>query len=595
MVSRTHPAQRGSPWRAVGVATAVSLGAVGALAGPRLGIAPLAGGALAGVAGLLAVLALPSLSTRRVTVLVLGIGALGALRHAALPSNDGELVVVWAVATLIAFVLIDRAEAEAAPGLVGAPMLAARLPEATRVGVAIAAVVAVVAVSVVPTLTRELGRYQWLGDLPTFADADNAPASLRASRQLDMTSRPRLSDRVVFTVEAPRPDFWRGELYDQWDGRTWSRSDQSVVALRREGARVDFFVDPDDDGALYGAPTRQTFHVETRFSDIVFGAPTAVAIETEKLIVGRPDGTAGVVGGFGHGAVYTVTSRSMLPTADDLRGAHAEPVPERVLARYAQPPTTTERVRALAERITVGAPTTYDRIRAIERWLGANTRYSLDAPLSPAGVDVVDHFLFESRLGWCEQVASSMVVLARSVGIPARLATGFVPGERDGLGGRFVVRERDAHAWAEVYFPGVGWQGFDPTASVPLAGDADPSGSWLDGARRNIPEFVLGLAAVVAGVSAAPGMVAAARRSLRRRRSWPASALARLERMGRRAGRPRSPAETPREYANALAAHLHDARLVDVGAAIDAGLFAPDGAPAGLRARADAVLAPMRR
>ena len=110
-------------------------------------------------------------------------------------------------------------------------------------------------------------------------------------------------------------------------------------------------------------------------------------------------------------------------------------------------------------------------MRAIESWLGANTKYSLNAPLSPSNVDVVDDFLFRSRVGWCEQIASSLVVLARSAGIPARLVTGFVPGSRDALTGRFVVRERDAHAWAEIYFPGIGWQGFDPTASVPLAGD----------------------------------------------------------------------------------------------------------------------------
>ena len=75
-------------------------------------------------------------------------------------------------------------------------------------------------------------------------------------------------------------------------------------------------------------------------------------------------------------------------------------------------------------------------------------------------------------------------MLARSVGIPARLATGFVPGEKDGLSGRFVVRERDAHVWTEVYFPGVGWQGFDPTASVPLAGEAGAARSWMENAWR---------------------------------------------------------------------------------------------------------------
>ena len=64
-----------------------------------------------------------------------------------------------------------------------------------------------------------------------------------------------------------------------------------------------------------------------------------------------------------------------------------------------------------------------------------------------------------------------MVVLARSVGIPARLVTGFVPGEQDPVTGTYTVRAKHAHAWAEVWFAGIGWGPFDPTASVPLAGD----------------------------------------------------------------------------------------------------------------------------
>ena len=72
--------------------------------------------------------------------------------------------------------------------------------------------------------------------------------------------------------------------------------------------------------------------------------------------------------------------------------------------------------------------------------------------------------------------------MARSVGVPARLATGFIPGEFDQAGGRFIVRERDAHAWAEVWFPETGWVTFDPTAAVPLAGteEATPGAAAID-------------------------------------------------------------------------------------------------------------------
>ena len=217
-------------------------------------------------------------------------------------------------------------------------------------------------------------------------------------------------------------------------------------------------------------------------------------------------------------------------------------------------------------------------------------RYSINAPLAPKGVDVVDDFLFRSRVGWCEQVASSLVVMARTVGIPARLATGFVPGERDSLTGQFVVRERDAHAWAEIYFPGVGWQPFDPTASVPLAGDATSNGSWLQTARHHALEFGLLAVALVLVAIGAPEALAALRRRRALRASWSSRSLARLERIGRRAGRARAPAETPREYASALAAHLADDRVRTVGEILDIDGFSASGASPSARADADAVL-----
>jgi transglutaminase-like putative cysteine protease len=209
-----------------------------------------------------------------------------------------------------------------------------------------------------------------------------------------------------------------------------------------------------DIGAVSGSEFRQTFHIEAGYSDVVFAAPSPRFIETDKPLRARSDGTVLVrqqfTPGFGTGAVYTVTSRSAETTEALLQTADNAPVPQPMLDQYAQTPATTDRVRALARSITAGQVTTIDKVYAIEAWLGENTEYSLDAPLSPRGVDIVDHFVFTSRTGWCEQIASSLVVLARAAGLPARLTTGFVPGERDALTGRFVVRERDAHAWAEV-------------------------------------------------------------------------------------------------------------------------------------------------
>jgi len=606
--SATH--RRVDPvYRIVAIPAAVALGSVGGIAAEHANF-PWVVGALAGaVAAVLGVLALPSIPTRRVTVVLLGLGGLAALRHASFAGIDRSwLLVIWAAATMFTLVLLDRAEAESVPALAGGAALPNRLGETVRVGALIAVVVAVAAVALVPTVTNHLGRHVWPGLEPSDSDIGASPSSLRPDPTLDLTTRPRLSDAIVFTVDAGRSDFWRGETFDVYNPKgvddsgasSWSSSfDQpgtprSRIVVPDESGNVQIAPELYDDGARNGQEFRQTFYVQAGFSGVVFAAPSARVVQTDKLLREEPDGTVQVAGrfdaGFGKGAVYTVYSRSLPVTEATLRAADAAAVPEAISTQYASVPSTTTRVIALARQITAGAPTTYDKVRAIEGWLGANTKYSLNAPLSPSGVDVVDDFLFHTRLGWCEQIASSLVVLARSVGIPARLVTGFVPGSRDSLTGRFVVREKDAHAWAEIYFPGIGWQGFDPTAAVPLAGDAKPGGSWLADARHNAIPFAVAAAVLVIIAATMPDVVVALRRRRRRRASWSARALHRLERAGRKAGRARAPAETPREYARLLAEHLGDDRLLGVGDTLDAELYSAHGARDVDRADADAVL-----
>jgi transglutaminase superfamily protein/uncharacterized protein DUF4129 len=178
------------------------------------------------------------------------------------------------------------------------------------------------------------------------------------------------------------------------------------------------------------------------------------------------------------------------------------------------------------------------------------------------------------------------VVMLRSLGVPARLAVGYTPGERNPFTGMFEVRASDAHAWAEVYFPGVGWQGFDPTAHVPLAGDstAGPAGaglfSYLGRHLPRVPAWLvlssgIGLASAV--VALAVGLLLGQwrlRRQRRRGRSWADATLARLEDMGSRRGRPRRENETTREYAGVLRRSvLPDPRLSRVADALEQDAF----------------------
>src|SRR5437773_1011917 len=131
-------------------------------------------------------------------------------------------------------------------------------------------------------------------------------------------------------------------------------------------------------------------------------------------------------------------------------------------------------IEALAREVTSGESTPYGRARAIEQHLRRSYQYSLDVGTT-VSADPVDDFLFTRKTGYCEHYATAMVVLLRALGIPARLVTGFLPGLWNDFGNYYTIRQQDAHAWVEVYFPRSGWVTFDPTPSVPAA---VPSWVW---------------------------------------------------------------------------------------------------------------------
>ena len=167
----------------------------------------------------------------------------------------------------------------------------------------------------------------------------------------------------------------------------------------------------------------------------------------------------------------------------------------------------------------------------------------------PAGADTVDEFLFGNRTGFCEQISTSLAVMLRSLGIPAREAVGYVPGGYDPITDLYQVHADDAHAWVQVWFPGYGWQNFDPTTVVPLSPPSPGSTALHDVAAAvgRIPP-VPAVALVAIG-----GLVAVVARWRRRRPATWAERVARaVERAGRRAGRPRRAAETLGEYAARL-------------------------------------------
>jgi transglutaminase-like putative cysteine protease len=119
-------------------------------------------------------------------------------------------------------------------------------------------------------------------------------------------------------------------------------------------------------------------------------------------------------------------------------------------------------INRLALEATHDAQTTYQKAMALERYLRANYQYSLDLPAA-GEKGAIENFLFRSRRGHCEYFATAMVMLLRSLDIPARIVNGYYSTEWNNIGGMFTVRQRDAHSWVEAFFDDYGWMTFDPT------------------------------------------------------------------------------------------------------------------------------------
>jgi hypothetical protein len=181
-----------------------------------------------------------------------------------------------------------------------------------------------------------------------------------------------------------------------------------------------------------------------------------------------------------NGATYSVTGSVSVASIDQLRAAGNE-YPAWVKQSYLElPRSLPRRVRFKAQEVTrsvSGNP--YDETAAIEKYLRT---FPIDysVPAAPAGQDSVDYFLFDAQRGYFDYHASAMAVMLRSLGIPARVATGYVvdPAARQGSSDTFNLTQRQAFAWPEVYFPGIGWVEFNPTPSQPLInrpGTAQPA------------------------------------------------------------------------------------------------------------------------
>ncbi|GAA2443999.1 DUF3488 and transglutaminase-like domain-containing protein [Streptomyces macrosporus] len=281
-------------------------------------------------------------------------------------------------------------------------------------------------------------------------------------------------NRTVLTyrtnAESTSELYLRIVALDQFDGTAWRPSERRITDLPRPL--------PSPPGL---SPAVRTETVTTSFQAAGWYAQNWLPMPypaEEVRIDGRwrfePEGRT-LVGDRGQttrGTRYEVDSLVVRPTARQL--ANAPEPPSELLEEYTRVPDSLPDVVAETARdVTEGARSHYERAVRLQDWFSTDGGFRYDTRVrAGSGSAAIARFL-EEREGFCVHFSFSMAAMARTLGIPARVAVGFTPGASDGNGG-MTVGLQDAHAWPELYFEGVGWTRFEPTPN-----------------RGNTPEYTL--------------------------------------------------------------------------------------------------------
>ena len=314
-------------------------------------------------------------------------------------------------------------------------------------------------------------RVEGFGRLFASVEGKTATISLRSSDgELSFLGAISLPDRLALEVRTEPPDqplYLRERAFDIYTATGWRQQhDDSSRLGPYEITDVDREIGPRGTITIRVTATGRT-------GDAIFtvGQPRRVdRVVTLRLGTALADVTGvEAEGGLGPGEQYESAGSISLASVEALRAAGVD-YPAWVLDRYLQLPADfPARVSSLARELAGSHPTAYDQAAAIEAYL-RTIPFDFDVPEIPDGRDAVDYFLFDIQRGYSDYHASAMVVLLRSLGVPARLASGYVLDEsqREGESGRYLVTERSAFAWPEVYFPGRGWVEFNPTPGLPV-------------------------------------------------------------------------------------------------------------------------------
>lgn len=305
-----------------------------------------------------------------------------------------------------------------------------------------------------------------------------------------------LSDTVMFEVQAPdvpydqRPPryYWQGRTYDYFNNGQW----YSIGTIRDEYSPST--VNP----LKVNLQDKTASHFVISTGDATFSLLYAPAqpiwISRSGLTFSQPaDGGKDLVAWHAFpwlksGETYQVDSILNNPNRQQLEEAGTE-YPDWVKNKYLQLPANfSPKIQDVAKQVTADAQTPFDKAAAVTQYLRQNIEYASTIPAPPRNTDVLEWVLFQYKKGFCVYYASSEVLMLRAVGIPARMAVGFSQGEQKG--DKYIVRKANAHAWPEVYFPGIGWVEFEPTGNQPTLDRPLP---LLDASGANLIDPLTGL------------------------------------------------------------------------------------------------------
>jgi len=288
----------------------------------------------------------------------------------------------------------------------------------------------------------------------------SGPSRLRGvtfSDAIRLGQSPNLGESTVMIVDAGQGRFWRAIAYDFYTGQGW----RTTEVDRSDKVTSDKF--------QMRERFEATFDVREPYGNRLFAAnePNKANVPSQFLTGDDRSFSSGIRALEQRQASETYSVVSFVSIADKgtLRRSPAA-IPEAIKREYLQTPSTLpQRVRDLSRKVIEGKDNAYDKAEAIESFLRTSYRYAPVVRPPPPGRDPVDYFLFDLKEDFCEYFASSMVMMLREVGVPARLVEGFTSGTFDPTIGKYVVKQVNAHAWVEVYFPTYGWIEFEPTPS----------------------------------------------------------------------------------------------------------------------------------